>query len=56
MQRQLRYYTFTEIIITTDIYSLYSELGTDLSTLHKLSHIIPERVYEVKNIIIPFYT
>lgn len=54
MQRWLHYYTFAEII-TTNVYSLYSELGTELSILLKLSHIILKQLYEVKNIIIPFY-
>lgn len=42
-------------IIITDIYSVYSELSIDLSSLHKLYYLIWKQVYEVRTIIIPFY-
>lgn len=37
------------------MYSVNSELGIDLSTLHKLPHLIPKQIYEVRTTIIPFY-
>lgn len=41
--------------IITDIYSVYSELSFDLSSLRKLYYLIRKQVYEVRTIIIPFY-